>query len=98
MLFVSCVVNVAWQTVQLFAIFLQRCGNLLGKSSSLPKDILAFDRVDDLNKETRIEGPFINAVEFHPTATVALIAGSSGIASIVQVRSKICGTFNTERE
>lgn len=77
------------RVLKFFVKFLQRCGNLLGKSSGLPKDILAFKKVDDLNKETRIEGPFINAVEFHPTATVALIAGSSGIVSIVQVCTHI---------
>lgn len=75
---------------------------MLGKSTNLAKGLLSFEKVENLNKETRIER--INAVEFHPNATVALVAGSSriannaksaesvkkdGIVSIVQVCSLI---------
>lgn len=41
--------------------------------------------MEDSNKETKLERPLINAVEFHPTSAVALVAGISGTASIFQV-------------
>ncbi|XP_065226008.1 U3 small nucleolar RNA-associated protein 18 homolog [Planococcus citri] len=64
----------------------RRCGKLLTKKSpTLPKGVIRVEKMEDLNKETKIEGPLINAVEFHPTSTVALVAGISGTASIFQV-------------
>ena len=39
----------------------------------------------DLNHDTYSEGPVIKAVQFHPSATVGLVAGLSGIASLFQV-------------
>lgn len=38
-----------------------------------------------LNSQTRNEGPVIKVIEFHPKMSVALVAGSSGTASIFQV-------------
>jgi U3 small nucleolar RNA-associated protein 18 len=35
-----------------------------------------------------MEGSIIKAVQFHPTATVALVAGLSGVASLFQVDGK----------
>ena len=58
---------------------------MLESRNTLTKGMLKIERMEDLNKETNVEGPLINAVEFHPTSTVALVAGSSGVASIIQV-------------
>lgn len=38
-----------------------------------------------MNIQTRKEGPIITSVEFHPTSSVGLVAGHSGLASIFQV-------------
>jgi U3 small nucleolar RNA-associated protein 18 len=35
-----------------------------------------------------VEGSIIKAVQFHPSATVALVAGLSGVASLFQVDGK----------
>ena len=59
---------------------------MLGKKrKDLAKNVIDIKRVSSLNCATRIEGRIIKAVEFHPKSTVALIAGLSGTASIVQV-------------
>lgn len=65
---------------------LQTCG-FIKKSTrrSMPSGILEFKKVSDLNRETYSEGPFINAVEFHPTSSVALVAGNAGIATLFAV-------------
>ncbi|XP_073973088.1 U3 small nucleolar RNA-associated protein 18 homolog wicked [Rhodnius prolixus] len=67
---------------------LRTCGNMLNKSSYLAKSFLRIKRLASLNCETRNEGPIIKAVRFHPTSTVALVAGVSGCASIIQVDGK----------
>lgn len=35
-----------------------------------------------------MEGPIVSSVEFHPSSTVALVAGTSGILSLFQVITK----------
>nr|CAH7758334.1 unnamed protein product [Callosobruchus chinensis] len=68
---------------------LQTCGFLTTPSSStLPSKLLEFKKVRNLNHETSSEGPFINAIEFHPTSSVAMVAGSAGIMSLFAVDSK----------
>lgn len=42
----------------------------------------------DLNHDTYTEGSVIKAVQFHPSAAVALVAGLSGVASLFQVDGK----------
>lgn len=70
---------------------LKRCGNFLKKKTGiLGKDIINIRQLHDLNKMRRKEGLYVNAAEFHPESTVALVAGSSSIASIYQVN----GTSN----
>ncbi|KAG8257646.1 U3 snoRNP protein [Homalodisca vitripennis] len=65
---------------------LQRCGNFIEQeSATLSKGILDIKKVKNLNKATGREGPYINSVQFHRTSTVALVAGTSGKASIFQV-------------
>lgn len=58
---------------------------MLEPKNTLMKGELKIEKMKDLNMETRVEGPLINAVEFHPTSTVALVAGQAGVASIIQV-------------
>lgn len=55
------------------------------KAPTLEKGILRFKRVKNLNIATGNEGPIIRTVQFHPKSTVALVAGESGIASLVTV-------------
>lgn len=43
--------------------------------------------------DSNAEGPIITATEFHPTSTVALVAGLGGAVSIVQVNIKICLSY-----
>lgn len=68
---------------------LQTCGFIRKSTkSSMPSGILEFKKVSDINRETYSEGPFINAVEFHPTSSVALVAGNGGIATLFAVDGK----------
>ncbi|RZB39300.1 hypothetical protein BDFB_014261, partial [Asbolus verrucosus] len=54
---------------------LQSCGFIRkATKENLTSGILEFKKVKDLNSETYGEGPYINAVEFHPTSQVALVA------------------------
>lgn len=55
------------------------------KVKNLPKNIIDIKALKALNKSTHTEGPIITSVEFHPSSTVALVAGSSGILSLFQV-------------
>lgn len=54
----------------------------------LPPSVLEYKERRNLNCETYNEGPYINAVEFLQEASVALIAGQSGIASLYAVDDK----------
>lgn len=54
-------------------------------TTKLPQHILRAKRLKDLNRATYCEGPGINAVEFHPTSSVALVAGRRGIATIYSI-------------
>ncbi|XP_054275472.1 U3 small nucleolar RNA-associated protein 18 homolog [Macrosteles quadrilineatus] len=65
---------------------LKRCGNFIEKQpGALTKGSLDIKKLQNLNKSTGREGPFINSLQFHQTSTVALVAGSGSIASIFQV-------------
>ncbi|EEZ97885.1 U3 small nucleolar RNA-associated protein 18 homolog-like Protein [Tribolium castaneum] len=65
---------------------LHSCGFLrTGTGAYLTRGALEFKKVKDLNCETYSEGPFINAVEFHPTSRVALVGGHNGVASLYAV-------------
>lgn len=55
------------------------------KVKNLPKNIIDIKALKALNKSTHTEGPIITSVEFHPTSTVALVAGVSGVLSLFQV-------------
>lgn len=55
------------------------------KIKNLPKNIIDIKALKALNKSTRTEGPIITSIDFHPSSTVALVAGTSGILSLFQV-------------
>ena len=55
------------------------------KVKNLPKSIIDIKALKPINKETHTEGPIVSSVEFHPSSTVALVAGTSGILSLFQV-------------
>lgn len=55
------------------------------KVKNLPKSIIDIKALTPINKETHNEGPIVTSVEFHPSSTVALVAGTSGILSLFQV-------------
>ncbi|XP_066254444.1 U3 small nucleolar RNA-associated protein 18 homolog [Euwallacea similis] len=57
-------------------------------ASSLPAGSIEFKKVKDLNSETYNEGTYINAIEFHPTSSVGLVAGNKGVASLFAVDGK----------
>ncbi|KAK5639763.1 hypothetical protein RI129_010574 [Pyrocoelia pectoralis] len=67
---------------------LRTCG-FIEKSvkHTMPSHTLEFKKLKDLNSETYNEG-IINCIEFHPTSTVALVAGNSGVASLFAVDGK----------
>jgi len=52
---------------------------------NLPKNIIDIKALKALNKSTHTEGPIITSVDFHPSSTVALVGGTSGILSLFQV-------------
>ncbi|XP_043785841.1 U3 small nucleolar RNA-associated protein 18 homolog isoform X1 [Apis laboriosa] len=55
------------------------------KIKNLSKSIIDIKALSPINKQTHMEGPIISSVEFHPSSTVALVAGTSGILSLFQV-------------
>jgi len=57
----------------------------VSKTKNLPKNVIDIKALKALNKSTHTEGPIITSVEFHPSSTVALVAGSAGILSLFQV-------------
>lgn len=68
---------------------LRTCGFLSKPTSaSISPNVLEFKKVRDLNRETYSEGPYINTIEFHPTSSVALVAGNGGIATLFAVDGK----------
>ncbi len=52
----------------------------------LAKEFIDYRKLKDLNNETHVEGSIITATEFHPRATVGLVAGINGTASLFQVK------------
>ncbi|XP_018375266.1 PREDICTED: U3 small nucleolar RNA-associated protein 18 homolog [Trachymyrmex cornetzi] len=54
------------------------------KIKNLPKNVIDIKVLKALNKSTHTEGPIITSVEFHPSSTVALVAGTSGVLSLFQ--------------
>ncbi|XP_076641325.1 U3 small nucleolar RNA-associated protein 18 homolog wicked [Halictus rubicundus] len=55
------------------------------KLRNLPKSIIDIKALNPINKQTHVEGPIISSVEFHPSSTVALVAGTSGTLSLFQI-------------
>ncbi|KAH0947263.1 hypothetical protein HN011_011024 [Eciton burchellii] len=61
------------------------CHLEVNKGKNLPKDVIDIKVLKALNKTTHTEGPIVTSTEFHPSSTVALVAGSAGILSLFQV-------------
>ena len=59
-----------------------------GKRSSLAKGLLEYRKLKDINEETHNEGTVIRSAEFHPSASVGLVAGLNGSASLFQIDGK----------
>lgn len=76
---------------------LKRVGHVLttGQQGALMRNTLDYRRRRDLNKATSNEGPTINAIEFHPNSSVALVAGSSGVATLFSVEPKACDKLHS---
>ena len=55
------------------------------KVEKLRKGIIDLKVLTDINQKTHNEGPHVTSVQFHPTSTVALVAGSSGVLSVFEV-------------
>ncbi|XP_034950766.1 U3 small nucleolar RNA-associated protein 18 homolog [Chelonus insularis] len=58
------------------------------KTKTLPGKLIDLKVLKDVNVNTRNEGSVITSVQFHPTSTVALVAGLSGVLSICQIDGK----------
>ncbi|XP_015521567.1 U3 small nucleolar RNA-associated protein 18 homolog [Neodiprion lecontei] len=58
------------------------------KPKNLAQGTIELKALKNINQETRSEGPVITSLQFHPTSTVALVAGLSGILSIFQIDGK----------
>lgn len=70
---------------------LQSVGHLAAPSTTsirLRPNQLQFKRMKDLNRATYAEGPGITGIEFHPTSSVAVVTGASGIATIYSIDGK----------
>ncbi|XP_053309006.1 U3 small nucleolar RNA-associated protein 18 homolog [Spea bombifrons] len=67
---------------------LSKTGNLLTKSSSLPKGILAVKRCLNANHERLSKVP-LSTVQFHPLAQVVMTAGVDCTISLFQVDGKL---------
>lgn len=52
---------------------------------NLAKGTIEIKILTSINKQTQSEGPLITSLQFHPTSTVALVAGVSGILSIFAI-------------
>lgn len=56
-----------------------------GTSKTLPKSLIQYKKLKDLNQSSHKEGPTVKSIEFHPTSTVALVAGLRGCVSLFAV-------------
>lgn len=66
---------------------LRTVGHLHNKTDKhfLRKEALDFKRLTKINKSTNNEGTIISCIEFHPTASVAIVAGTSGSVSLFSI-------------
>lgn len=55
------------------------------KTKKLRKGTIELKAMTDINRKTHSEGPHVTSVQFHPTSTVSLVAGSSGVLSLFEV-------------
>ncbi|WAR02891.1 UTP18-like protein [Mya arenaria] len=66
---------------------LQKTGTFLDAPTSLPRGIIQVKPCTDLNKENYMKGG-VQALEFHPSAQVALTGGSNNTLTLFQVDGK----------
>ncbi|KOB58254.1 U3 small nucleolar RNA-associated protein 18-like protein [Operophtera brumata] len=66
---------------------LRTVGHLQKKKDkyNLSQHVLDLKRLTKINGSTRNEGTTISCIEFHPTASVALVAGTSGAVSLFSI-------------
>lgn len=65
------------------------CGFITKRAKyHLSESVLEYKKVKDLNYEFYAKGAQVNVVEYHPTSSVSLIAGSTGIATLFAVDGK----------
>lgn len=64
------------------------------KSKRLQKGTIEIKALKPINRETENEGPLVTSLQFHPTSTVAFVAGLSGILSLFQVKKKNLSIYN----
>lgn len=55
------------------------------KQTNLPKEIIDIKALKEINSATHIEGNLLTSLQFHPTSTVAFVAGLKGVLSVFQV-------------
>lgn len=67
---------------------LRKTGDMLGKSTSLPKGILEMKPCLNANHERKSAGP-LTTVQFHPSAQVIMTAGLDRSVSLFQVDGKL---------
>ncbi|KAG8187850.1 hypothetical protein JTE90_001224 [Oedothorax gibbosus] len=67
---------------------LQKTGNFITSSESLPKGIIQIRKCPSL-VDTSMKASIVKSVEFHPTSKVALVATTNGIANLFQIDGKI---------
>lgn len=63
---------------------------VLGNASInyLNSKVLEYKKLNDLNRETYNEGPYINVIEFLSSSTVGLVAGNGRVASLHAIDGK----------
>lgn len=66
---------------------LRTVGHLQKKKDkhSLREEVLDYKKLTKINASTRNEGATISCIEFHPSASVALVAGTSGTVSLFSI-------------
>lgn len=67
---------------------LQKTGNFIESSKSLPKGVIRLQKCPSLVDES-LKNSLVKSVEFHPTARVAVVAGTCGTANLFQIDGKI---------
>merc|ERR1712137_747449 len=65
----------------------KQTGTYLTSSATLPKGLIDFKQCTDVNKEYPLKSR-VSALEFHPSAQVALVGGLNNTVALFQVDGK----------